>query len=499
MQGRRLRLPGPVGWTAAIALIAVLWMTFVLPIGDGLDEAEHAFRAYQLSLGHLYPQFFSCVGHALSAACKGQSGRLVPRMRVGGLVSTSFYQVLHTLFRESLTRQGTHFNPGSYAAFLNLSLGGSSTVFAHFENTVLYSPVNYVPQTIVFWVARVLAAPVLATLFIARLIAGLVWMGLVTGSVALMRRWRWLWSMAVLIPTGLAQGASLSADSIVLGLVAVSVAYALRLAHAGEPLRRSQVARLAGLSLLLGLLKFPIPLVIVGIVVILWPLWGRGRARWAALGAVTVPGLAATAWWNSAINSYFLPYRDTVFNAPDRRYINQHAQFQYVLNHLVDMPGLFWHTLTAGRLFQVDGLVGTYGTHFFSGWIAVPWLIVFAALVLTSVDGTGPSRRTRAALAGLLVLCLLVTAFALYLTWNGVGASLIEGVQGRYFAPLLVLFIPLLVGAVKLRRRVADRVVPVSVMVTSAAGALILFESTAWTYYHQPAWQVLPRVVGQVF
>jgi type II secretory pathway component PulM len=41
----RLRLPGPVLWTAVVALLAVVWMTFVVPLGDGLDEAEHVFRA----------------------------------------------------------------------------------------------------------------------------------------------------------------------------------------------------------------------------------------------------------------------------------------------------------------------------------------------------------------------------------------------------------------------------------------------------------------------
>jgi putative effector of murein hydrolase LrgA (UPF0299 family) len=73
------------------------------------------------------------------------------------------------------------------------------------------------------------------------------------------------------------------------------------------------------------------------------------------------------------------------------------------------------------------------------------------------------------------------------------------GIQGRYFAPLLVLFIPLLVGAVKLPWRLPDWFVPAAVITISSVGALVLFESTAWTYYHQPAWQVLPRVVNVLF
>lgn len=496
---RRLRVPGPVLWTAAVSLVAVLWMTFVMPMGDALDEAEHAYRAYQLALGHLFPQFFSCVAHPKAAACTAQTGRLVPLRRVGGQIDTAFYHVLHRLFRESLTSQGTHFNPASYAAFFKLTLGGPSTVFAHFENTVLYSPLNYAPQTVVFFFGRVLSAPVLATLFIARLIAGLVWAALVTSSVALMRRWRWLWVTVVLVPTALAQGPSLSSDSVVFGVVSVAVAYALRLAHAGEPLRRSQIARLSALGLALGLLKFPIPLVAFAVAVLVWPLIGRGRARSVALAALVGPCLAATAWWNATIDKYFLPYRNTVFNASERHYISQHAQVHYILTHLVEVPGLLWKTLTVGRLFQVDGTVGTYGTHFFSGWFAVPWLIVAALFVLTYAERDGPPPRMRVALAGLLVVCLLVTVFALYLTWNGVGAPYIQGVQGRYFAPLLVLFVPLLVGAVRVSWSAPPWAAPAAAMTLSGVGALFLFETTAWTYYHQAAWQVAPRVVSQLF
>ncbi len=492
----RLRLPGPVGWTAGVSLLAVLVMTFILPIGDGLDEAEHAYRAYQLALGHLYPQFISCALHPKPVGCIGQHGRLVPHRRVGGYLNESFYLVLHKLFRLTLGPQGTHFDPASYRRFFSATLDASNTAFPHFENTVLYSPVNYLPQLVVFWFARALSAPVVATLFIARLVSGLVWAALVTSSVALMRRWRWLWAVAVLVPTALAQGPSLSADSVVLGVVAVALAYAFRLAHAGEPLRRLQIARLAVLGLALGLLKFPIPLVTVAVVLIVWPLLGRGRPRSVVAATLLAPCFAAAAWWNVTINAYFLPYRNTVFNAPLRMNINQHAQVHYVLTHVIDMPALFWHTFTAGRLFQVDGLVGIYGTHFFSGWISIPWLILVAALALTYDERAGPSRRTRAALAALLVVSFVVTAFALYTTWDGVGAPIIEGIQGRYFTPLLVLFIPLLVGRVRLRRSVPDWVLPAAAMTISAAGALILFESTAWTYYHQPLWQVVPRVVS---
>jgi uncharacterized membrane protein len=485
-----------VGWTAGVSLVAVVVMAFLLPMGDALDEAEHAYRIYQLSIGRLYPQWFSCVAHPGIAACTGEVGRLVPHRRVGGRIDASLFHVLYQLSRWSQTRQGTHFNPHSYTDFAAATLGGRATNLAHFENTALYSPLNYVPQIVVFWVARHLTASVLTTLFAARLVSGLVWAALVTWSVALMRRWRWLWSVAVLVPTALAQGATFSSDSLVLGVVAVAIAYALRLADAGAPLRLAQWARLSILGLALGLLKFPVPLVSVAIAVIVWPVIGSGRARGGALAVLLVPCVAAAAWWNVKVNSYFLPYRNTVFDALDRRYISPPQQIHHVLTHLIDVPGVLWNTLADGRLVQVDGLVATYGTLSLSGWFAVPWLAAFAALVAITPERAGLSRRNRVALGGALVLIVIATAMAQYLTWNGVGAATIQGVQGRYFAPLLVLLLPLLVGAVRLRRRPPEWVPAVAAMTITAVGAVVLFEATAWSYYHQPVWQVVPRVAS---
>lgn len=494
----RPRLPGPVAWTAGVALLAAVLMTFLVPMGDVLDEAEHAYRIYQLSIGRLYPQWLSCVRHAAVAACTGQTGRLVPHRRVGGRVDAALFHVLFKLFHWSLTRQGTHFNPHSYTDFVNATLGGKATNFAHFENTVLYSPLNYAPQIVVFWFARHVNAGVLATLFAARLVSGLLWAGLVTWSVALMRRWRWLWSVAALVPTALAQGPTLSSDSVELGLVAVTLAYALRLLHAGEPLRRSQAARLVALGMMLGLLKFPVALLVVAVAAITWPLWGVGRARVRGVALLTVPCLALAAWWTLNIDAYFLPYRNTVFNVADRQYISQSGQLHHVLSNVVAMPGLFWNTLIDGRLLQVDGLVATDGTHWLSAWFAVPWLVAFAALVLTSGELERPSRRTRGALGALLVLMLLATAFAQYLTWNGVGASSIEGIQGRYFTPLLVLAIPLAAGAVRvrLRRPPPPWFEAAGAMTVTAVAAVILLQATASTYYHQPVWQAAGRVAS---
>ena len=63
-------MPGPVGWTAAIAGFSAIYMALVMPLGRGTDEAQHAFRAYQLATGGLLPQLIACVAHPNVLPCK---------------------------------------------------------------------------------------------------------------------------------------------------------------------------------------------------------------------------------------------------------------------------------------------------------------------------------------------------------------------------------------------------------------------------------------------
>jgi hypothetical protein len=499
---RTHRLPGPVVWTAIISAISVIYMAFVLPLGFAPDEAEHAYRAYQLSLGSLFPQLVSCIAHPHLLPCMFHfPGPFVPNHRVGGQISASLYRALQAATQSIPGPPG--FNPKVYGIAPASSLAGA-TLFAHFENTAIYSPVNYLPQTVVFWLGRTLSQPPIATLFAARLAAGVAWASMVTASVALVPRWKWLFALALLVPTELAQAATLSADSMSFALAALTTAYALRLADADVTASRSQLSRLAVLCLLVGLLKVPIPLVVLAVIVIVWPVLGTGRERLARGAVVVVPGALAGAWWNIAAGRYFVPYRNTVFPAKVQAYISQSAQTSHLLSHLYDVPSLLWQTAIKGDLFNINGLVGTVGQDGRSGplpeWFGLLWVGVFALLAIASADGPNPTARLRGLLAGTFVVYALVTALGLYLTATGVGDNHVNGIHGRYYTPLLALAIPLLAGLGGTRVRLSERWIGRVVMLGSTAAAVTLFAHTAYSFYnHQAPWQVLPRVFGALF
>lgn|GEM_PF-2384826 len=498
---RAQRVPDAALWTAGIALISVIYMVLVVPISFGSDETQHIFRAYQLSLGTVLPEIVHCLGHHQPVPCRVHyGGHLVPHRRAGGPVSVALQLVLQTIYQGAERgKAADHFNPHVYARVLGVTFATSRTSFAHFENTALYSPANYLPEMLVFWVGRVFAEPVIATLFAARLAAGLVWATLVTASVAIVPRWKWLFALALLVPTAMAQGSSVSADSMAFAVTGFMIAFALWLADRGGPPHKRELACMSALGLLVGLLKTPLPLVVFAAIVIVWPVLGTGRARAWRVAAIALPASFAAVWWTIASSAFFVPYRNTVFRPISQVYISPSQQAHYLLTHFYDVPALLWQTLIHGQLLPISELVGAIGETSLSKWFALGWLAVFFVLVLGSDEGAKPARRLRAWLAGTLVAFLLATALVIYLSWTGVGAGVINGIHGRYFTPVIALLIPVLAGLGGRRLRISERTVAWTAIVVLIVCTATTFVHTSYDYYHQMPWQALPRVTSALF
>jgi len=498
---RSPRLSGPVAWTAGVGFISVLYMGIVVPLGLAPDETEHAFRAYQLSLGHLFPQVVDCFTHRHLLPCHGRLvGHLLPKRRAGGELSYALVRVLNGLYGASHSNgMLTHFHPRAYTRVLDVALGGPAMAFAHFENTALYSPVNYAPATLVLWIARQAAEPVVASLFAARLLTGMVWLTLVTAAVALAPRWKWLFALVLLVPTALSQGAAISADSAALGVVALAVAYALNLADRGGLVRDGEVALMAVLGVVIGLMKFPLVLVLAAVLALLFEVLGKGRARSVRVLAIAGPGAAASVLWNLASNAYFVPYRNVVYDQAQRAYISQPGQEHYLLTHFYDIPAILWQTAVGGKLFEWRGVVGTVGEMGLPEWFGIAWLVLFVILAAASIEGAGPSRAARRWVGGTLLTYVLATLLALYLTWSSVGASEISGMHGRYVTLVLVLAIPLLAGIGTRHVRISPRVTAGTVMALSLASALAMCFYTSSYYYGQSPWTAFANVISVLF
>jgi uncharacterized membrane protein len=282
-------------------------------------------------------------------------------------------------------------------------------------------------------------------------------------------------------------------------VVALTTAYVLYLADRGLALQRREIALLSLLGLVIGLLKFPLVLVLVALIALLSGVLGGGAARRWRATVIALPGVVAAILWDIASNSYFVPYRNVVYEAARRVFISQPEQEHYLLSHVVKIPALFWNTAIAGNLFKLNGVAGTVGEWGLPEWFAITWLVLFVLLACGSTEGAGVGRTVRGWISWTLVTYFLATAVAIYITWTAVGASQISGMHGRYFTLVLVLAVPLFAGLGRRRLRISPRITAYSVMLISALSAAWMFSYTAQRYYAKPPWWVFAHVTSVLF
>jgi uncharacterized membrane protein len=407
---RRLAAGSPARWSLAMGLPFGVLFAWVTPPLQPPDEIRHLARAFLISEGRF--------GAELR---EGSAQVPVPRsfLRMPERLGEGIQ--MHSDRRQEAWRLDRE-----------LRVPARLEVREWRSLPSLYSPLVYLPQALGVGLGRLLDAAPVVLLYLGRLANLLAYLGLLAAALRLAPAHRLALLALGLLPMSLFLAASLSADAPTLGLALLLVAVALREAQPARGLLGpGALLALAALAAALGLAK-PGYLAVVGLVLLVPRARCAGRARWlAALALWLACGLVPGALWAGYVAG--LGHEPLVPGA------DPGAQLGWIADH----PGAF-----AGVLARSFRELGWLWTTSFVGLLghADTWLpmglyrvAVALLLVVALLDGgaSSPVRGWARALAlALAAAGALATLGIGYLGWNEVGAPLVRGVQGRYFAPL---------------------------------------------------------------
>lgn len=303
----------------------------------------------------------------------------------------------------------------------------------------LYSPIVYLPQALGIAVGRALGASPVELLYLGRLANLLAYLALLAGALRLAPAHRLVLLVLGLLPMALSLAASLSADAPTLGLAILLVAVVLREA---QPARgrfgAGPLVAIAVLAAALGLAK-PGSLPVAGIVLLVPRARFAGRGRWlAALGGWLACALVPGALWASHVAG--LGHEPLVPGA------DPGAQLGWIAAHPGAFAGVLVESVRELAWLWAASFVGVLGhaDTWLPDWLYRAALALLLVVALLDGGAASPVRGWARGLAlGLASAGVLATLVLAYLGWNEVGAPLVRGVQGRYFAP----FAPLVLVA----------------------------------------------------
>jgi uncharacterized membrane protein len=401
------------------------------PPGRVPDEPGHFWHAQAIARGHFAPPARHAVD--LYPLPSGMSTIFWVMRAEGHRMSLKDYEVAASIPHEPF------------------GLRPTSTFPTH------YTPLAYIPQTAVALLARATGMKPFHEVYLGRIVNLLTALAVIALAMNIAPRYSTLILATALLPMTLYELASWSVDATTIALGLLFCAFML---EPPEPTPR-MAAAVAATALLLSLSKPAYFL--VALLALFRPTPRRIAVAAIAATAVGIPiamAYANYAWYNA---------RPGFVVDPD-------AQLRCIAAEPLRFAKVLWNDLRGNAASYGEQLIGRFG------WLDVylPKAIValeaflLVACGLTAAPALG-SRRRIAAIT--IVVCTFFgIVLSQYLTWSVVCAEWVDGVQGRYFLPIL----PIALAALALpspRWRIGPRTVAVAASIANACGYVALVRS----------------------
>ena len=302
-----------------------------------------------------------------------------------------------------------------------------------FENTAIYPPTFYLPAAAAIDLGKALGLDVIQTLEVARGLNALCCTAVGFVALLLAGQARFLLFTGLTLPMTLMQFATVTQDGLLLASCALACALIARARGDGRALSAKETWAVTTLLILIGMAKPPYALFSL---LLLCMQFERPRLKWVAFSAALGMSLA----WHLAITA--------LVQAPTHRpegIPNMSAQAHDLLANPTFVFTVAKNTLVhSGGEYaaQVIGVLGWLDTLLPKSYYVAAYLVLIVAAVVT----WAPKPARWLAIILILGLVKLTVYGALYLSYTGVGAPQVDGVQGRYFLPVLLLVPLALIG-----------------------------------------------------
>jgi uncharacterized membrane protein len=303
-----------------------------------------------------------------------------------------------------------------------------------YANVAVYPVTAHLPQALAIWCGRSLGASPLVLLYSARLVVLALATALTWIAVRQMPFQRWLTVAAVLTPMAASLRASAAVDGLTNGLAFLLTAMVARRRWGASEERDSWREDLALAAVTIGLLLTKLPYAPLALLLLLIPRSRRPRHA-AAIAVAAVLAIAYTASVPRAAMHYVRAGVGVDVGAQMARAVREPIAVGAVL--FEDL----WRHLPRYAAQAVGAQLG---------WLEVrlPFAVVLGylaalALLLASREEVAAEARVPFLAGHRLFLALVATTTALlvvfsqYVTYSPLAASYVEGVQGRYFLPIL--------------------------------------------------------------
>ena len=300
-----------------------------------------------------------------------------------------------------------------------------------FSNTALYAPLSYLPCLAVSAVHKWL--PVQFEFYLMRFLNLVAYVVLGYFVIKKMPVARSAVSVILLLPMSLSLGAAVTSDVMVIMCNFLWVAMLLDFAFKKEKVTKFNILWLFVLAGILAICKNYFFLIFL-ITLIPSNKYESKKSYYFTVIGVILFALTLSVWWGLRIKGLIIPLNPVA---------NQFEQLNLILQNPVSYAWIFVKSLLIKLpriIITMIGVLGWQDTRLdFVTYAIIPVLFV-CSIFCSNDEGCELKKWQIILLSCVFSLSFFCVATFMYLSWSAVGASIIMGLNGKYFLPIMSVF-----------------------------------------------------------
>lgn len=335
----------------------------------------------------------------------------------------------------------------------------------------------YIPQGFGMLAAKVLRLDVIWLLWLGRLMNLLCYAFLVYFALKLAPTLQFVLLFAAALPMSIQQAAALGTDAMINGLSFLLIGYFLHLYCKDGMASRREVLLFMGIGFLLTMAKIT-DIFLAGLFLLIpQSRFGDKKKEIAVkslvIGSTILVGALCYYYYSTFAPCLELKKYLDVIHADSK------GQIQYILGN----PSVWLKNFGTSLIYQMENyikMLSSFGAFTYDYTILTPVAVFMYSKICFQEQGVSLNRLDKFLVLLMLMGVICFTSLAMYISWTPVGAVQTEGVQGRYFIPIIMLASLLFVSSEKNTRERENHMTDLAV-INYMAGAMLIV--TAVRYY----------------
>jgi len=378
---------------------------FIIPLCAQSDEPAHLYRAFQVA-----------------------KGEIISPEKDGAFVSELPISIQEMIQVNSEDKKREYKKYYDIKEMMQIQLNKEETT--EIVTIGNYLGISYFPHVIGIKTGMMLNLNPYYSAMLGRITGLIVTIFLFSYAIKKLPKHKLFATLILLSPVALSYTASISADSLLLAAAFLMFSYVLNYMHTKEKIKKKDYVILAILTFILAVSKIAyVPL--IGILMFIpKECFSNTKMKWGAVSAYILIGIVSAIWWMSA-GSIDVTYGN-------ENYTNiwiYKEPFSYLMV-------LFRTTMNNAYSYLENAFAG----HFLCHNQVTPYAIVpLTYIIITIIAFLSDENKEKTTFmqkfitTGIIAVVYVLVSTAMYVYNTDYKNSLIIGVQGRYFLPLILM------------------------------------------------------------